>query len=287
MTPPPEAQAKFDRLRARALRYVTDPHFLPGTIFDNPSKNSKRGQTTSIMNQRWPLDQPENPVARLLVDNVGHSLLKRHGAKRGAVLEVGSGGGAHGFLVRKAFPKATVVRSDLGEVNDDPSYRKADLHDLPFKPGSFDAVLSVHALEYARPDSLSQIFRVLAGGGHLVALVHHQNSAMPVGACFFASALFPLCRFLESSLGRVVPAIVKKPINFAGRLMRDIIQAAFVDKEHVQRDFLTAGFEVLTVETAYSPQRKNAQDVLWDVGYLVVAQKPKAALKGRSGARVG
>lgn len=50
---------------------------------------------------------------------------------------------------------------------------------LPFKPGSFDLVVSHYGVEYGDlPHSISEIRRVLAPGGSFVALAHHSDSPL-------------------------------------------------------------------------------------------------------------
>ena len=100
------------------------------------------------------------------------------------VLDLGSGDGA---VARMLAPYAErVVCVDLSErvlergreqALDNMRFLQADLHDLPLDEGSFDLVLLLTSLVYARDpaQALREAARVLAPGGRLVATVLRQH----------------------------------------------------------------------------------------------------------------
>jgi SAM-dependent methyltransferase len=106
----------------------------------------------------------------------------------GAVLDVGSGDGVNAELLAPRARHVTCL--DLSErviaaarvrlerfANVD--FRVGDMHDLPFAPASFDAVLLLHTLTYSdRPElAIREAARVLRPGAALalVTLVEHEH----------------------------------------------------------------------------------------------------------------
>jgi len=97
----------------------------------------------------------------------------------GRVLDIASGDGVMGELLAHQAtsidcvdlsPK--VVAAGSQRVADLPNvqFHQGDMHKLPFKDGSFDTVLMLHALTYSNhPDqAMSEAARVLTPGGRLV-----------------------------------------------------------------------------------------------------------------------
>jgi ArsR family transcriptional regulator len=107
----------------------------------------------------------------------------------GDVLDVGSGDGAAASSLAPYCRTLTCIDTSGKMIEaarerlhrfDNVSARVADVHDLPFVEGSFDAVLMFHTLTYAeRPArALSECARVLRAGGRLVLLCldeHRQH----------------------------------------------------------------------------------------------------------------
>jgi ArsR family transcriptional regulator len=107
----------------------------------------------------------------------------------GDVLDVGSGDGAAASSLAPYCRTLTCIDSSTKMIEaarerlhrfEQVTARVADVHDLPFGDGSFDAVLMFHTLTYAeRPArALAECARVLRPGGRLVVLCldeHRQH----------------------------------------------------------------------------------------------------------------
>jgi SAM-dependent methyltransferase len=107
----------------------------------------------------------------------------------GDVLDVGSGDGAAASSLAPYCRTLTCIDSSGKMIEaarerlhrfENVSARVADVHDLPFVEGSFDAVLMFHTLTYAErpPRALFECARVLRPGGRLVLLCldeHRQH----------------------------------------------------------------------------------------------------------------
>jgi SAM-dependent methyltransferase/biotin operon repressor len=113
----------------------------------------------------------------------------------GDVLDAGAGDGAVGQLLAPRARSVTLVdRSErmiaaarerlapLGNV----TTQVADLHDLPFAPGSFDLVLVLNVLtEVERPETVvSEAHRVLRPGGRLALNVLEAHDHQEIAAGF-------------------------------------------------------------------------------------------------------
>src|SRR5689334_22341142 len=109
--------------------------------------------------------------------------------KLGDVLDVGSGDGAAAHALAPYCRSLTCVdasarmieaaKERLGKFSHVRA-EVADVHELPFRPSSFDAVLVFHTLTYAEhpPRALAECARVLRPGGRLVLLCldrHEQH----------------------------------------------------------------------------------------------------------------
>ncbi|WP_434046022.1 MULTISPECIES: metalloregulator ArsR/SmtB family transcription factor [Sorangium] len=114
----------------------------------------------------------------------------------GDVLDVGSGDGAAAGLLAPYCRSLTCIDSSSRMIESakerfstQPHVRAqvADVHDLPFRDASFDAVLVFHTLTYAErpPRALEECARVLRPGGRLVILSldahQHREVTAPYG----------------------------------------------------------------------------------------------------------
>lgn len=111
----------------------------------------------------------------------------------GDVLDVGSGDGAAAAALAPYCRSLTCIDVDARRI--ETAHERlakqahvralvADVHDLPFSSGSFDAVLLFHTLTYAeRPArAVSECARVLRPGGRLVLLCLDQHEHFEVTA---------------------------------------------------------------------------------------------------------
>lgn len=114
----------------------------------------------------------------------------------GDVLDVGSGDGAAAGSLAPYCRSLTCIDSSSRMIESakerfstQPHVRAqvADVHDLPFRDASFDAVLVFHTLTYAErpPQALGECARVLRPGGRLVILSldahQHREITAPYG----------------------------------------------------------------------------------------------------------
>ncbi|PRQ00524.1 ArsR/SmtB family transcription factor [Enhygromyxa salina] len=109
----------------------------------------------------------------------------------GSVLDIGSGDGVNAELLAPRADRVACL--DLSERViaaakqrlerfENVDFHVGDMHELPFDPGSFDAVLLLHTLTYsARPQlAIREAARVLAPGGALavVTLARHEHQTI-------------------------------------------------------------------------------------------------------------
>jgi ArsR family transcriptional regulator len=111
-------------------------------------------------------------------------------ARLGRVLDIGSGDCAVAELVAPRARSVTCLDSSptvlaagkrrLGHL----SFRRGDMHALPFRDGSFDHVLLLACLDYARrpATAIAEACRVLAPGGNLVAVTLKRHAHEEVAA---------------------------------------------------------------------------------------------------------
>jgi ArsR family transcriptional regulator len=108
-------------------------------------------------------------------------------ARLGRVLDVASGDCAISELVAPRArsvtcldSSATVLAAGRRRLSHLPrvSFRRGDMHALPFRDGSFDHVLLLACLDYAREPAvaIAEACRVLAPGGNLVAVTLKRHS---------------------------------------------------------------------------------------------------------------
>jgi SAM-dependent methyltransferase len=121
--------------------------------------------------------------APLPVAAIWESVLSALERSPACILDAACGGGAlSAFLVQK-YPDATIYAADAATwLPDMPGVEvrpNTPLEHLPFDDQSVDLVVSQFGLEYANPDqAIPEVVRVLASQGVLVALMHHEDSAV-------------------------------------------------------------------------------------------------------------
>lgn len=107
------------------------------------------------------------------------------------VLEIGYGSGVSFLTLLKKFDRvygvdvhgrAAVVHRSFGHHSDRLDLRRADVRDLPFEDGFFDAALAVSIHEHLEPETqpraFAEVSRVLKGGGCYVIGVPGVNRLM-------------------------------------------------------------------------------------------------------------
>ena len=109
--------------------------------------------------------------------------LSARGFQQGRILDAGCGSGASNIVLAGRFPQAEVVGIDLSDpllrlardsaakttYRDRLSFKKADVHEIPYEDDSFDVVINtnmVHTVKHPLR-MLGEMERVLAPGGHL------------------------------------------------------------------------------------------------------------------------
>ena len=102
------------------------------------------------------------------------------------ILDAACGGGALAEYLVQRYPDATIYAVDAASgLPDIPGVDvrgNTPLEQLPFEDQSLDLVVSQFGLEYAVADqAIAEVARVLASGGALVALMHHQDSEVVKG----------------------------------------------------------------------------------------------------------
>ncbi len=109
----------------------------------------------------------------------------------GAVLDIASGDGvlaellaphSHRYVCIDTSARVVAAASERLRRLENVEVREADMHALPFKEGSFDLVVLMHALTYAaRPaQAVAEGARVLRKGGRLLlsSLARHEHKAV-------------------------------------------------------------------------------------------------------------
>ena len=173
--------------------------------------------------------------------------------KLGDVLDAGSGDGSAASSLAPYCRSLTCIDTNPRMIETArerltryPNVRTqvADLHELPFEPASFDAVLMFHTLTYAeRPSrALSECARVLRPGGRLVLLCLDEHRQLEVTA-----------RYGERHPG------------FSPRAVRGLLSRA--------------GLSVVTSEVACRELKKPHLQVVLAIADKPVADKPKPNAK--------
>lgn len=127
--------------------------------------------------------------ARTLTDLLHHDTAYPAGS---TVLEIGCGVGAQTVILARNSPEARITSVDISPTSigaaraaaeregaDNVSFVVADLHDLPFPPGSFDHVFICFVLEHLpRPETaLAAARAMLRPGGTLTVIEGDHGSA--------------------------------------------------------------------------------------------------------------
>lgn len=128
---------------------------------------------------------------------------------RGAVLEVGCGGGAFARAIKRHRSEFEVIGSDLSrgviraarKIGGGVDYRQADVYKLPFADLSFDAVVSFDVWEHLEKPAkaFQEVYRVLKPGGIFHFFVPTEGNKL---------SLYPLapkkvCEFKKRYTGHV------------------------------------------------------------------------------------
>ncbi len=132
----------------------------------------------------------------------------------GDVLDVASGDGvlaellaphAHRYVCIDASPRVVAAARERLRRYRNVEVREADMHALPFEPGSFDLVVLMHALTYAdKPaQAVAEAGRVLRPGGRLLlsslARHEHRSAVEAYGHANLGFADKDLRRFVEKA----------------------------------------------------------------------------------------
>lgn len=112
----------------------------------------------------------------------------------GRVLEVGTGAGAFVRAIKDYRPDLEIVGSDIDissvrrarKLDKGGKYDKADVHNLPYKDNSLDAVLAFDVIEHldSPQKALNEIKRVLKRGGIVHAAIPLEANLATVHGLF-------------------------------------------------------------------------------------------------------
>lgn len=161
---------------------------------DDPLAEQDRARTPQVLNSRGGITTWADSVAGDMERHYspGRSWEAtarglKHLLKLGDVLDVASGDGVLAELL--APQSKSIVCLDISErvveagrrrlaEYEGVRFEQGDMHDLPFKPATFDTVLLMHALTYTgRPaDVLHECHRVLRKSGQLLAVTLARHS---------------------------------------------------------------------------------------------------------------
>ncbi len=134
--------------------------------------------------------------------------------KTGDVLDVASGDGvlaellaphAHRYVCIDASPRVVAAARERLRRYRNVEVREADMHALPYEPGSFDLVVLMHALTYAEKpaQAVAEAGRVLRPGGRLLLSSlgrhEHRSAVEAYGHANLGFADKELRRFIEKA----------------------------------------------------------------------------------------
>jgi ubiquinone/menaquinone biosynthesis C-methylase UbiE len=153
------------------------------------------------------------PQFRLLRRLVINELRKSN--PQGVLIDVGCGPGYLTADILKSFPQLSVIGMDIAEEmleraadnlnsqvsNNRASFRKGDIHELPFKDSSMDFVVSTLSLHHwAEPvKAINEIYRVLKPGCRFLLFDLRRDSPR----CFYWVMKFAQTFILPSAMGRI------------------------------------------------------------------------------------
>jgi len=149
---------------------------------------SERKKYQHPVRRKFSVSAPVYDALTRLQEGIGKELLGRLNAARGYeyVLDVGMGTGRLTQALAKKFPDAFVVGIDLAEGMVkrarhrafDFQIIQADAQNLPFKPGTFDLLISNVAYQwvYDLGAAFDQAWKCLCPGGDFVAAIFGRES---------------------------------------------------------------------------------------------------------------
>lgn len=143
----------------------------------------------------------------------------------GRVLEVGSGAGAFVRAIKDYRPDLEIVGSEIDissvrrarKLDKEGKYDKADVHNLPYKDNSLDAVLVFDVIEHLESPqkALNEIKRVLKHGGIVHAAIPLEANLVTVHGLFLLFGVKPKEIFADH-IKRFNLRDVKEIFNQAG-----------------------------------------------------------------------
>jgi len=164
----------------------------------------------------------------------------------GRVLEVGSGAGAFVRAIKDYRPDLEIVGSEIDissvrrarKLDKGGKYDKADVHNLPYKDNSLDAVLAFDVIEHLESPSkaFSEIYRVLAPQGVLHAAIPLEAPIYTVHGFFLKFGFKPKQKHadhirqftplqIEDLLGETGFKIIN--LNFSGHYFYQLIDFSY------------------------------------------------------------
>lgn len=137
-------------------------------------------------------------LSQSLVEKSAHRHLADANANRRKILEIGGGGGEHIAFEKRVDPDHYVVIDleesflDMIKKRHDVTVMAADGQSLPFRDGSFSAVISTSVFEHVThlERMLLEIKRVLSPDGDLLVVVPTNGSLIVEAYKFFISYPF-------------------------------------------------------------------------------------------------
>jgi SAM-dependent methyltransferase len=149
------------------------------------------------------------------------------------VLDLGSGGGS---FAAEHCPHAVIIRLDPERppAGAPPGFVQADAADLPFRGGSFDAVIANHSLEH-----MEQLERALGEVGRVVRRGASLYVAVPDATTFSDKLYRWICRWIYHGGGHINP--FDSPAELSRRIARltglqpvavKVLHASFIFLHH-------------------------------------------------------
>ena len=142
------------------------------------------------------------------------------------ILDVGCGTGSLTFALAEAANLAKIVAIDASEIylaaaranNKDPriSFERADACALPFKPHTFDLIVSISTLDHlppaALPDALGELCRVLRPAGCLILTLDSRHNPLHVLSNHIRRWMRRIHAERCYTVNEVVAALARQPV---------------------------------------------------------------------------